>query len=498
MVSDIPGWATLYPYQQEAAVALGQLAPGGRKLSYQGLWATTGVGKTAILLATLGYVGLPLPTLVLTKALGRHVWPRDARWVLGDDYAPGVLWGGSQRGPGVHETHGRRTYTSLDEALARHPVVVTNYEVLATRFEELAQVPFRALILDEAHEIKGGYQGLKKKRDGSPHLLRYHWVRRLSDQVRARSGYVWSATATPIIDRRRDLFAQVDVLRPSYVGSSWNFLHRYCGAYINEWGGLESSGVTTDPRANKELKDRCAKLFVSIRRSDVADQMPPITRDVRYVPNDGESFEHMGGSVETALDRAAAVKLPAVLEIAEQYLSEKLKIIIVTTRRRGAHKLAMLLTAKAFAKKLPRPARESLDVRCVTGETSMHERIAILEAYNAKPSGPCAIVATIDSLRDSVDLQQTDGVVVASYPVKPGALFQLEGRFSRLGGRPVTIYYPVAERTIDEQYKELVIDKMTDIKQLDADTQGEGGAISALTDKVDEDAILQKLRESLG
>ena len=187
-----------------------------------------------------------------------------------------------------------------------------------------------------------------------------------------------------------------------------------------------------------------------------------------------------------------------MLEIAEQYLSERLKIIIVTTRRRVAHKITMTLTGKAFAKKLPRPARESLDVRCVTGETSMHERIALLEAYNARPTGPCAIVATMDSLRDSVDLQQTDAIVVASYPVKPGALFQLEGRVSRLGGRPVTIYYPVAERTIDEQYKELVIDKMTDVSQLNADTQGENGAIAALTDKVDEDEVIRKLRESLG
>ena len=108
------------------------------------------------------------------------------------------------------------------------------------------------------------------------------------------------------------------------------------------------------------------------------------------------------------------------------------------------------------------------------------------------------LVATIDSLRDSVDLQQTDAVIIGALPEKPGALFQLEGRFSRLGGRPVTLHYLIAERTIDEIYRERVLEKMADISSLGAETQGADGAYEALSGSgMDEDAILADLRAGL-
>lgn len=478
-------WDRLRPYQQHAAEKIAQGA-------CKGLWASTGVGKTAILLAAWSLIARPSPILIITKALGRHVWPRDAKWVLGSDYMPGILWAGKMRPPGIHASFGRRTYTSLDLALTENIGVVTNYEVLKSRYEELSMVPWRGLVLDEVHEIKGGHKPAKR-RDGTYHLLKYHWCMSLATMVRARGGFVWSATATPIIDRRRDLFAQIDVVSPGAVGSAYGFLRRYCGAHTNQWGGLDTSGETN----TEELRARMTGIFHIIQRAQVADQMPPISRSVELVPYDGEMFRHMGGSVETALDRTAEMKHRYIIDTCADFASNRLKVLVCTTRRRLAHRLTMSLTTEKFEKKIPRMYRGSVFVKCVTGAVDARERVSTIEEFNNKQAGPAILVATIDSLRDSVDIHQTDEVIVGGLPHSPGALYQLEGRFSRLMGRPVTIRYPIVEGTIDEVYRERIISKMEDVGSLNAETQGENGVAGILSIRAHEEEMLAALREGL-
>lgn len=457
----IAGWDKAWPFQREAAALLASK-------QRVGLWCSTGIGKTFMLLLAWALRGYPSPILFVTKALGRHVFTRDATWGLGADYAPGIVWAGSVHPPGIHNTFGRRTYTSIDAALSESIGVSTNYDVLESRFAELVKVPWKAIVFDEVHEIKGGHKP-PKMRNGKLHRLRYHFCRALADSVRARGGIVMSGTATPIIDRRRDLFAQVDVVLPNLLGSAWNFLTHFCDGRIGQWGGLVANGETNTEELDVLLKNR----FVIIKRSDVADQMPPISRDVTIVPFDGELTKYQGGSIETALDRAAEMKVPAVLDAAADALSSGLKVLWVTTRRRIAHRISVTVSEDKFAARLPREVRESLWVKCVTGEMAAAQRVSVIEEFNAKREGPAIIVATLGSLRDSVDLQQTDLVLVGAFPDSPGALIQLDGRFSRLNGRPVSMRYFVAERTIDEFYKMRIIDKMDDLVTLGAETQGD-------------------------
>lgn len=452
----------------------------------------TGSGKTAVLLTAWALADYPRPMLILTKAMGRDVYGRDARWALGADFVPSVLVGGSESSPGIHNSYGRRVYTSLAKALSESLSVVVNYEILRQRFDELQQVNWRAMMLDEVHEIKGGYRPAKK-RDGSYHHLKYHRCVALAGGVRGRGGPVWSSTATPIINRRRDLFAQLDIIAPGAFGSSYYFLKHFCDGHINDWGGLVADGATH----TEELQERLTNIFYIVRRSDIKDQLPPLRRDVKYVPCGSGSFAHMGGGVETALDRAAEAKMPAVKDLCHQYLTEKLKIAVVTTRRRLAHKLALDLSSTSFAQKLTRSVRESLTIKCITGETPAAPRRQEIEQFNRLPEGPAVIVASLEAIKESIDIQQTDIVLIVSFPVKPGALVQLEGRFSRIGGRPVLIIYLVAERTIDEAYKELVIDKMADTEKIGAQTQGAGGAYDALAGADSDAEIIDKLAAAL-
>lgn len=468
---------------------------------------STGTGKTSVVLAGWSLVGLPTPILFVTKAIGRHVFPRDAEWVLGEEFAPGILWAGEAQGPGVHFAGGKnvsrttgarslssKTYTSLPLALSERLGVVTNYEVLASRIQELVEVPWKVVVFDEAHELKGGYQKPKRDLDGNLHLLRYHRAKALAGCVRARGGYVWTSTATPIVDRRRDLFAQLDISCPGEFGSAWDFLHRFCSAHINQWGGLDSTGTSN----TQELMQRIRRSAVIIRREDVADQLPPVQRDVCVVTPQTESYRSMGGSLETALDRAASMTEPFVLDDVAEYLTGGLKVVVVTTRRRFAYDLATTVTSKAFLSRLPRHMREIARCDCVTGEVEPRKRVEIIQRFNGLDSGPAVLIATIKSIRESVDLHRVNGIIIGAFPDRPGDLVQLEGRIGRLSGWPVTIRYLVAEGTVAERYKEMLLDKMSDIVSLGTDTQGVDGSYKALIGGyLDEDAIIAGLREFL-
>ena len=75
----------------------------------------------------------------------------------------------------------------------------------------------------------------------------------------------------------------------------------------------------------------------------------------------------------------------------------------------------------------------------------------------------------------------------------PGQLRQWEGRFSRLGQkRPVTIYYVIAESTVDEHIADILISKLPAVQKIVQDVElGEAEAILAGID--DEDAIAESI-----
>ena len=85
-----------------------------------GLWLAPGLGKTAAALAAFAH-DPRTPVLILTRAIGRHVWARDAAWVLGPEWPVAVVWGGKRYSKaGVHRDG---TFTDLGAALSAARIV---------------------------------------------------------------------------------------------------------------------------------------------------------------------------------------------------------------------------------------------------------------------------------------------------------------------------------------------------------------------------------------
>jgi len=492
-VAGAAGWERLRSYQQRAAL---RLASG----EHVGLWMSAGTGKSATALAALSHIGPgAFPALIVTRAIGRHAWPRDSRWALEEPVSE--LWGGKAYSKsGVHRDG---TFSSLEQALGAARMVVTNYEVLGARFDELRRIAWRTIIFDESHELKMGFSLPKKYDTGQRKLRRFEYADRLATICHARGGRVWSLSATPVRDRIRDLWGQLRVTLPDAhplwlrgqaaeeaaargVLARFEWLSYFCGGHMNEWGGFDTTGAAH----LDELKAYIGQRFTLETRQSIAAELPALQRDVRAVTPSAR-VGHLGGGVEEALARAAEAKAPFAVDLAMDYLGDCSRVVLVTGRRAANTELAAQVRG-ACNMELRHDLRARLWLQAVTGETDPITRARICAEFNSWP-GPAVLVATMGSIGTSVDLHHAQGLIYCALPYTPHDLEQTEGRVGRLGGDPCTIHYLVAEGTVDEQIRMLVLDKLDAVQQVGADTQGEGGAHAAISGMIDEVEVLEGL-----
>ena len=126
------------------------------------------------------------------------------------------------------------------------------------------------------------------------------------------------------------------------------------------------------------------------------------------------------------------------------------------------------MVAAIKAAMLPRLKRDgAVWLRATSGAQSVDVRLAMAEEYMRLQVGPreehraACIVATLDSIRTSIDLHDTDRVIIAALPWTPEGIEQFEGRFRRIGQkRPVQYDYVVAEGTIDDAIEDTLLSKM--------------------------------------
>lgn len=492
------GYSKLRPYQVSA---IEEFISEDKK----GYWVGTGLGKTAIALATMYLKNPGWPVLIITRAIGRHVWVRDSKWVLGSDYIPAILRQGSKRTKeGVFRDG---TFSDIDLALSEHLMVTTNYDILQMRAQELVRIPWRGLILDEAHSIKGGMKPIQYKRGGVPKFTRYHFTKLLACQVVERGGVCIQLTATPIKDRTRDLWAQLDVatlgnflskeeveekeawarahrFNPPSVfwfsrqkaagkgpfGTFWTFARRYCDAQEGKYGWTTNGLTNAD-----ELESRTSKLYVKRNKREVAEELPALTRDVRALTVDLPKSDFTKSKIENAFARSAFAKFKDALELIEGYLSENGKVIVTVNLRNLANNLTV-----ALQKHLKKTAvgRDTW-VECVTGVIPTHKRSPLLDKFNEYEKKAC-FVATMECFSEAINLHYIDAAIVLSLPYTPGLLEQFEGRFQRIKGTPCIIHYLVAEGSVDDYVKENLLDKLEAIVDVEAGTGDQDKSLNDL------------------
>lgn len=477
----------------------------------------TGSGKTftAICWALL----YPGPVLIITRAASRLQY---ARQVDRFTNLRAFLIKPSA------EVRKKDKWKSLTEYLdwcrntPQRPVVVVGWEALSSWHNELIRVPWASVVWDESHkgkakkrweavpipakgdplraevlaslEARGGK--LKEQDDGTeigfvPADNTVYTASTLAQRAQRRL----ATTATPIPDRVRDLWGQLDLIEPFQWGRYRDFAMRYCDAREGIYGGLDDRGQSNVA----ELVERLRWVVHRVPGVLTRQSLPPKRRETWYIPR-SEQVAPSGGwqkiikaaqaegpqsMLGVKLAMAASAKRPAIVARTGEHMQSNHKVVIFTAYRRDCKDLYESL-GKLKGKSKPAA------IWIGHGEHSQEERAEILQAYIDHP-GPCVLVGTGPAWGTAIDgLQCTDAAIFALLPFTPGDLDQWEGRFTRLGqDRPVVIYYPIAEGTADERLADILLNKLPAVDAL-APSDSLDGAADALAGFVNDPNLLAK------
>lgn len=392
----------------------------------------------------------------------------------------------------------------------QRPVVVVGWEALSSWFSRLIEVNWTSVVMDESHKGKS-----KKRWEAVPIPAKndpsYSTIVR---SVTARGGsvkpdendgevgfvplentaYCMSAickkadrrlatTATPIPDRVRDLWGQLDLIEPFQWGRYRDFALRYCDATPGLYGGLDDRGQSN----LTELAERLSWVVHRVDGKVARANLPPKRRETWYIPQ-SEQVQPSGGwknaikaatqagasaMLEVRLAMAASAKRKAILSRISEHMESGHKVVVFTARQRDCKELAESIS-KLKGKAKPKAVWSG------HGGDSQADRQKMLADY-IENEGPCVLVGTGHAWGTAIDgLQCTDAAIFALLPYTPGDLDQWEGRFTRHGqDRPVTIYYPIAEGTADEHLASILLDKLPAVDRL-TPTDSLDGAADAL------------------
>ena len=469
----VPSFLT--PYQRE-----GILATAHRDAH---LWWAAGSGKTAGAICwALAYPGA---TIVVTRAGVRRSHAREIERLT--EHRALVIEGAADA-------------KKLEDTDALF--VVVGWENLPDVVDQLLAWRPQNIIFDEAHKAKSNKRWTatptedgKVKFDALQNIAQAAY--RLSRKCLRRL----ATTATPIKDRTRDLWAQLDLVHPDawgpfYKADRASFTGRYCAARPGIYGGIETGGSSN----LDELWERVSIVIHQVPHSETHRHLPPRRRLVTYVTQAeqcrAEGFTKAffknaakggpSGILEARLCEAAAKKRKLLLELVSEAVEMKQKVVIFTGRREDCDKLAEDVTK----------ANTGARVFHGHGGTPASVRDQIQQDYMAA-TGPAILVGTGDAWGEGVNLQDTDLMLIAFLPYTPGQVVQWEGRVARHGQkRPVLIQYLVAENTVDEHVAGILLDKLPAVERVSRDDSLDGFSDALMgADQVEEivASVLSKL-----
>ena len=281
-------------------------------------------------------------------------------------------------------------------------------------------------------------------------------------------------TATPIADRVRDLWAQLDTAEPNAWGSKTTWLQRYADYKRGKYG-WDDSGSSHLEELIVRMEKSTHKVPTHVAQAELLNfkrrQSVYISLEDQCAPLGGFSKEIkqaqiVGGTslVEALMAQAASKKRKAVLDLVDSHVKVGHKICIFTGRRIDCDELKKLC-ASVFKKV------QNFTVWGAHGDTQLEHRQLIVDEYMAHP-GPCILVGTLQAFGQSINLQDTDAGFFVMLPWTPEMLRQGEGRWVRFGmNRAVIIYYCIAEGTIDEVIASRLIEKLPAVAEVAEDEE---------------------------
>lgn len=280
--TDVDAWAgneKLYDFQKAGVTFLNRA---GSAL----LGDEMGTGKTIQALETLRSLPKSLPAVVVCPKSVTGSWAREARkWF--PSATPYVIIGSAVK----------RRKLLADASKDASALVIINFEgvrghskmagfgstalkcctacggdeekesLCQVHPRELNQIPFRSVIVDEAHRIK----------DPNSQQTRAVWALGQGKHVTFRL----PMTGTPIASHPGDLWSLLHFVDSEGFPTKSKFVERYCVTSFNGWGGLQISGL--NPETADEFHKITGPIFRRMPKALVLPQLPKKISIKHYV-----------------------------------------------------------------------------------------------------------------------------------------------------------------------------------------------------------------------
>lgn len=370
-------------------------------------------------------------------------------------------------------------------------ITLTSYPLLRNDIDDLAEVEWDTVILDESQTIKNPESQVAR----AAYRLRAQWRLTLS--------------GTPIENRLEELWSQLHFTNPGLLGARGDFIERWA----------EPIGLGDQATAAR-LRERIRPFVLRRMKREVAPELPPRTDAILYVElNEAERVTYdairaatqrdvvamleAGGGVFAALEallrlRQASCHLallpaqmrvgsPRVEAVDEDSDGESEALLL------GSSKVARLMNALSdltaeghralvFSQwtsllDLIEPHLNAAAIGFVRLDGTTRDRAKVVEQFQ-NDNGPPVMLLSLKAGGTGLNLTAADHVFLVDPWWNPAVEEQAADRAHRIGqDKPVLVYRLVAKDTVEERILELQAKK----RSLADSALGDAGKATAIT-----------------
>jgi SNF2 family DNA or RNA helicase len=446
----------LRPYQQRGVAWLDSMR--GWRLG-SCLADDMGLGKTiqAIALLLLEREQVPPgkgkvnPALVIcpTSVVGN--WKREIQ-----RFAPGLT-------VMIHHGTDRAKEAELVAAAQAHDVVISTYGLARRDVEDLVQVPWSDVILDEAQNIK------------NPQAKQTQAIRKL------RTVHRIALTGTPVENRLSELWSIMQFLNPGLLGSQAGFRRRFA-LPIERYQDRDASEqlkrlvgpfilrrVKTDPSIIQDLPDKIdSKVYCTLTAEQATLYEATVQEALQRVESTDETGIERRGIVLSMLMRLKQIcnhpaqflgdgsalpnrsgKLERLGEMLEEALEVGDRALVFTQFAEMGHMLQAHLRALF-----------GVEVLFLYGGTARKQREQMVERFQRRRGAPPILVLSLKAGGTGLNLTAANHVFHFDRWWNPAVENQATDRAFRIGQtRDVQVFKFICAGTLEERIDELIESK---------------------------------------
>lgn len=339
---------------------------------------------------------------------------------------------------------------------------IISYELAAKNAEYIGQFGWDSLVLDEAHKLKSH----KTKR--SKAIFKHIWP---------KATYKIALSGTPFTQCVTDCHTLFSRMAPDIFGEpdtqGW---YAFANKFANQTRtpfGTTYHGLRNPVLLKKLIREN---FFVRYLKEEVLPELPPkIWTEITLPPSynvkgvyskDPEVRKDIAKAIKAVNDglplpppthtahyreQQGLLKIPAVIEFAENLLEENVPIILF-----AYHTSVIEKYTEALKKYNP---------AVITGATSAKARNKAVEDFQA--GNTILFIGQLVAGGVGITLTTGSNLILAELDWSPANVSQACDRAHRIGQRvPVNIYYFVAEGSIDKDLQKAIIQKAKDFKEV--------------------------------